>query len=170
MNTETSGENYLLGSGLERLEQNFEAIGDPEYQMPYEVEALSRDQFLTVKETLTRMGIPSSKDEQKTLLQSCHLLHKQGRYYICHFKHMFLLDGRTKVTRLNEDDYKRLQYVVALLEEWGLIKPLEEVTKEKTPLVIVPFAKKTDWILKSKYTMGVKPKYESKEIEVDGNK
>lgn len=141
--------------GLERLEENFMAIGD-DYQMPYEIEPLTRDQFLTLKETLTRMGIPSNKNEKKVLWQSCHVLHKQGHYYICHFKHMFLLDGRTKITRLDDDDYSRLQYVVALLEEWGLIKPIEKVDKIRTQLVVVPYSKKSEWELKSKYTMGIK--------------
>lgn len=148
-------ENELPANGLERLEANFESIG-LDYEMPYEIESLTKDQFLKVKETLTRMGIPSNKDIRKVLWQSCHVLHKQGRYYICHFKHMFLLDGRTKITRIDDDDYRRLQYVVALLEEWGLIKPLDEVKKERTQLVIVPYSKKSEWELKSKYTMGIK--------------
>lgn len=127
----------------------------------FEIDVLNTDQFLKVKETLTRIGIASraAGEEQKTLWQSCHVLHKKGKYYICHFKQMFLLDGRTKSTDFTEGDYDRLEYVVALLEEWGLVSPKCKVEKPQTRVVVIPFSKKSEWALRSKYTVGEKQNY-----------
>jgi hypothetical protein len=124
----------------------------------FEIESLDTDQFLKVKETLTRIGIASRKkgEEKPTLWQSCHILHKRGRYFVCHFKQLFLLDGRTKVTNFDDEDYDRTEYIVALLEEWGLIKSLYDIVKPKVNVVVIPYSKKNDWNLRSKYTIGEK--------------
>ena len=124
----------------------------------FEIEPVDSDQFLKIKETLTRLGIAGKdpKDEKPTLWQSCHILHKRGRYFITHFKQMFLLDGRTRVTDFTDEDFDRTEFVVALLEEWKLLTAKLQVTKPKVELVIIPFAKKGNWVLKSKYTVGVK--------------
>lgn len=124
----------------------------------FEIEPLDTDQFLKVKETLTRIGIASRKrgENKPTLWQSCHILHKRGRYFICHFKQLFLLDGRTKVTNFDDEDYDRTEYIVSLLEEWGLIKSLFDVEKPKVNVVVIPYGKKNEWSLRSKYTIGEK--------------
>lgn len=119
-------------------------------QMPYEVKALDNDQFLKVRETLTRIGI--SKTGENTLWQSCHLLHKKGRYYICHFKHMFILDGKAEKTNLTENDMLRLSYVVYLLKSWGLVVPLDKVDEtSKVSIRIIHHSDKDNWILQPKY-------------------
>lgn len=116
------------------------------------------DNFLKVKETLSRIGIASKKD--KTLYQSVHILHKQGRYYLTHFKQMFLLDGKS--SDFSDDDKARLNTISNLLDEWGLIK-LVDANKTKEPLAplsqikILPFKEKSEWTLVAKYSIG-KPK------------
>jgi len=127
----------------------------------FEIEPLKTDDFLKVKETLTRIGLASRKNENEkpTLWQSCHILHKRGRYYICHFKQLFQLDGRTRVTDFSDEDADRLEYVVALLEEWGLIRSIWEPRKpQNVSLVVIPFSKKNEWNLKAKYALGEKRK------------
>lgn len=120
-----------------------------------EVRLHSRDDFLKIAETLTRVGI-SSKD--KTLTQTCHILHKRGLYYIVHFKELFKLDGVGK-TDLSDEDVLRRNGVAKLLAEWGLC---EIVDPEKfsegsiNKLKIVPFREKKNYQLKSNYTIGVK--------------
>jgi hypothetical protein len=117
------------------------------------------DAFLKVRETLTRIGVSSRKE--KVLYQSCHILHKQGRYVILHFKELFSLDG--KPSTITENDLQRRNAITNLLEEWGLLKILEE-EKEKiennlAPLhqiKILPFKEKHEWNLVSKYTIGKK--------------
>jgi hypothetical protein len=123
-----------------------------------EVKLVESDNFLLVKETLTRIGIASKKTN--TLYQSCHILHKQGKYYIMHFKELFLLDGK-KNTDFSENDLARRNTIANLLEEWELI---EIVNKNKTaePIVpishikIIPFKEKNNWILTAKYSIGNK--------------
>lgn len=121
-----------------------------------EVSLPDDDAFLKIKETLTRIGI-GSKHEKK-LYQSCHILHKQGHYYITHFKEMFLLDG--KASTLSEDDLARRNRIAQLLQEWGLltIEDTEKVPKEvQVPFIkIIPFKEKSNWELISKYTIGVR--------------
>lgn len=122
-----------------------------------EVELTDSENFLKVKETLTRIGI-SSKKENK-LYQSCHILHKRGKYYIVHFKELFALDGLAD--KLSEQDLARRNTISNLLEEWGLIKILTtELTEEPTvPLSymkILPYAEKKDWELVPKYNIGRK--------------
>lgn len=122
-----------------------------------EVRLGEQDDFLKVKETLTRIGVASRKDN--TLYQSCHILHKQGKYYIVHFKELFALDG--KPTNFSDDDKGRRNTIAALLEEWGLIKIVdaESVKDPKLPLSqvkILPFKEKNSWSLVSKYNIGRK--------------
>jgi len=120
-----------------------------------EIEALNKDQFLKVRETLTRIGLPSKRDGQQTLWQTCHVFHKQGRYYIVHFKQLFLLDGRTDVTDFSEEDEDRLEYIANLLEQWGLVIPVVEIrTDLETNVMIIPFREKQNWTLKVKYSLG----------------
>ena len=123
-----------------------------------EVTLNEQDDFLKVRETLTRIGVASKKD--KTLFQSCHILHKRGQYYIVHFKELFALDG--KPTDITENDIARRNTVANLLEDWELIKI---VTKEQTtePTVslsqvkIISHKEKADWELVPKYNIGKKP-------------
>jgi hypothetical protein len=117
------------------------------------------DAFLKVRETLTRIGVSSRKE--KVLYQSCHILHKQGRYVILHFKELFSLDG--KPSTITDNDIERRNAIVTLLEEWGLLKILKE-EKEKIENMIAPlhqikiisFKEKDEWELVSKYTIGKK--------------
>ena len=113
------------------------------------------DDFLKVKETLTRIGVSSKKE--KKLFQSCHILHKRGKYYILHFKELFALDN--KPTNFSEDDEGRRNTIVNLLDEWGLIT-LVDPPKSESPVVsvkdikILPYSEKRDWELEAKYTIG----------------
>lgn len=122
-----------------------------------EVKLIEEDDFLKVRETLTRIGVASRKN--KTLYQSCHILHKQGKFYIVHFKEMFALDG--KQTDFSDDDKGRRNTIATLLEDWGLITI---VTPEKaaTPkanlnlIKILPYKEKDKWELVTKYAIGKK--------------
>jgi len=122
-----------------------------------EVELPTQDSFLKVKETLTRIGISSRKE--KKLYQSCHILHKKGRYAILHFKELFILDG--KHNTLTEEDIARRNTIVNLLEEWELVKIIDP-TKTKDPVAslnqikIISFKEKNDWELTVKYNIGKK--------------
>lgn len=122
-----------------------------------EVRLVNEDDFLKVRETLTRIGIASRKD--RTLFQSCHILHKQGKYYIVHFKELFALDG--KPSNFSDDDIARRNTIANLLSEWGLV---EIVTSAKTTdpvaplsqIKILPYKEKDDWELIAKYNIGRK--------------
>ena len=113
------------------------------------------DDFLKVRETLTRIGVASRKD--KKLYQSCHILHKQGRYFIVHFKELFLLDG--KKSNLEENDLARRNTIAQLMSDWGLVT-LETTTIEPLApmrqIKIIPFKEKTEWELCPKYNIGTK--------------
>ncbi len=124
-----------------------------------EIEPLNNDEFLKVRETLTRLGIASRKsgDEKPTLWQSCHILHKRGKYYILHFKMLFLLDGRDKRTTLSEEDINRTELIANMLQSWGLVKIKEEVPYNNTVrVVVIPHKEKDNWTLDSKYSIGKK--------------
>ena len=116
------------------------------------------DDFLKVRETLTRIGVASRKE--KKLYQSCHILHKQGKYYIVHFKELFALDGKN--TNLSSNDVQRRNRIVQLLVDWGLIKInsiSEDKIKDLAPLnqiKVLSFKEKGDWTLESKYNIGRK--------------
>ena len=116
------------------------------------------DDFLKVRETLTRIGVASRKE--KKLYQSCHILHKQGRYFIVHFKELFALDG--KHANLTVNDVQRRNRIASLLADWGLITIVkEESVLDIAPLnqiKVLPFKEKGEWILEQKYNIGKKTK------------
>jgi hypothetical protein len=119
------------------------------------VRLYNSEDFLKVKETLSRIGIASKKDN--TLYQSCHILHKQGRYYIVHFKELFLLDG--KEANISESDVGRRNRIVALLDEWELVEVVNYSMIEFNMIPIgqvkiIPFKQKLKWNLVTKYTIG----------------
>ena len=123
-----------------------------------EVTLGEQDDFLKVRETLTRIGVSSRKE--KVLYQSCHILHKQGRYYIVHFKELFALDG--KPSNLSENDIQRRNAIAKLLEEWGLLKIInpDRIGNNVAPLhqiKIISFKEKDEWSLVAKYNIGKKP-------------
>ena len=121
-----------------------------------EVELKNSDDFLKVKETLTRIGIPSKRE--KVLYQSCHILHKQGKYYIVHFKELFSLDG--KPSNFSESDKARRNTIVELLSDWGLLNIIStDKIGDKIPLNqlrILTFKEKENWVLMPKYNIGNK--------------
>lgn len=122
-----------------------------------EVKLGDDDDFLKVRETLTRIGVASKK--QQTLWQSCHILHKQGKYYIVHFKELFALDG--KPTNISEDDLARRNTIANLMAEWGLVE-LVHPEKSKEPaaplsqIKVLSYKEKDDWELVTKYNIGKK--------------
>jgi hypothetical protein len=121
-----------------------------------EVSLREPDDFLKIKETLTRIGV-SSKREENTLFQSCHILHKQGRYFIVHFKELFLLDG--KPSNLTENDIQRRNTITDLLSDWGLLDIVDEskIKGQFAPLKqikIISHRDKSQWRLESKYSIG----------------
>ena len=136
-----------------------------------EVTIKQPDDFLKVRETLTRIGVASRKD--KTLYQSCHILHKQGKYYIVHFKELFALDG--KKSTLTQNDIQRRNTIYLLLQDWNLIEIVKkESTEDKAPLSqikVLPFKEKKEWTLSAKYNIGKKvdDKKDTKTKTVVGN-
>lgn len=126
-------------------------------QKMIEIRLAKDDDFLKIKETLTRMGVASKKT--KTLFQSCHILHKQGKYYITHFKELFALDG--KPTDFTDDDEGRRNCIAKLLAEWGLLTIVDPVRVEEpiipvSKIKIIPFKEKNEWELVAKYNIGKK--------------
>ena len=120
-----------------------------------EVRLNEPDDFLKFRETLSRIGVASRKD--KTLFQSCHILHKQGKYYIVHFKELFALDG--KDTNLSENDIARRNTIANLLADWGLVDVVGTTKIEAAPLSqikVISFKEKGDWKLETKYNIGKK--------------
>tara|TARA_B100000965_G_scaffold343384_1_gene313050 strand:+ start:730 stop:1149 length:420 start_codon:yes stop_codon:yes gene_type:complete len=121
-----------------------------------EVSLKEPDDFLKVRETLTRIGVASRKD--KKLFQSCHILHKQGRYFIVHFKELFALDG--KHSNLSENDLQRRNTITQLLADWGLISIVNpDVATDRAPLSqikVIAFKDKNNWTLETKYNIGKK--------------
>ena len=128
-----------------------------------EVNLKEPDDFLKVRETLTRIGVASRKE--KKLYQSCHILHKQGRYYIVHFKELFALDG--KHANLTSNDVQRRNRITRLLADWGLISVVNpDSVSDIAPLnqiKVLAFKDKGDWILEQKYNIGKKGKKEETE-------
>ena len=125
-----------------------------------EVKLNEPDDFLKVRETLTRIGVASRKE--KKLYQSCHILHKQGKYFIVHFKELFALDG--KFANLTFNDVQRRNRITRLLSDWGLISILkEESIQDIAPLnqiKVLPYKDKNEWKLEQKYNIGKKNKVE----------
>ena len=122
-----------------------------------EVLLLNDENFLKIKETLTRIGIASRKD--KKIYQSCHILHKQGKYYIVHFKELFMLDG--KINNFDDEDKARRNTIVNLLEEWNLIKTVDPTSIQEpvaplSQIKILSHKEKGDWELVAKYSIGKK--------------
>ena len=121
-----------------------------------EVNLKEPDDFLKVRETLTRIGVASRKE--KKLFQSCHILHKKGQYYIVHFKELFALDG--KKANLSENDVQRRNRIIKLLSDWGLVEIVkEDVVAQVAPLSqikVIAYREKGEWTLESKYNIGKK--------------
>lgn len=122
-----------------------------------EVKLPNEESFLKVKETLTRIGVASKKD--KKLYQSCHILHKQGKYYIVHFKELFMLDG--KINNFSEEDIGRRNTIISLLEEWDLVKRVnpssdEDSSAPLSQIKVLPYKEKGNWELIAKYSIGKK--------------
>ena len=119
-----------------------------------EVSLKEPDDFLKVRETLSRIGVASRKERK--LYQSCHILHKQGRYFIVHFKELFALDG--KKTNLSVNDIARRNTITTLLNDWGLVEVIGKI-EEVAPLSqikVLSFGEKSEWILETKYNLGKK--------------
>ena len=130
-----------------------------------EVTLKQPDDFLKIRETLSRIGVASRKD--KTLFQSCHILHKQGKYYIVHFKELFALDG--KKATLVENDVQRRNTISVLLQDWNLLSIVKpEAAENKAPLSqikIIAFKEKNEWNLQAKYNIGKKQSTEENKTE-----
>ncbi len=137
------------------MSEDFFDIDYPGYA-PLEVNLKNPDDFLKVRETLSRIGVASRKE--KILYQSCHILHKQGRYFIVHFKELFALDG--KDADFSDNDLQRRNTVAHLLADWGLITILNsEIHQDKAPLnqiKVIAFKEKNEWELVQKYNIGRK--------------
>ena len=132
---------------------------EPEYawspEKMIEVSLSEPDDFLKVRETLTRIGVASRKE--KKLYQSCHILHKQGKYFIVHFKELFALDG--KKANLSINDVQRRNRIIQLLSDWGLITTVNEDTLDIAPLnqiKVISYKEKNNWVLETKYNIGKK--------------
>jgi len=120
-----------------------------------EVTFPEKDDFLKIRETLSRIGVASRREQE--LFQSCHILHKRGKYYITHFKELFILDG--KPSNLDENDIGRRNTIINLLQQWNLLKvvnpdSINEPTAPLSQIKIIPFKEKKDWILTPKYNIG----------------
>ena len=126
-----------------------------------EVKIKEPDDFLKIRETLTRIGVASRKERK--IYQSCHILHKQGRYFIVHFKELFALDGKT--ANIFANDIERRNTIGKLLSDWGLIEQVGEVTTTAplSQIKVLPFKEKHEWILEPKYNIGKKPSEEKNE-------
>ena len=119
-----------------------------------EVTFPEKDDFLKIRETLSRIGVASRREQE--LFQSCHILHKRGKYYITHFKELFKLDG--KPTNIDDSDIARRNTIVGLLEQWNLVSVVnKQITEPKPPLSqikIIPYKEKSEWKLTTKYSIG----------------
>ena len=134
-------------------------IMEPEYQWSpdkmVEILLSEPDDFLKVRETLTRIGVASRKE--KKLYQSCHILHKQGKYYIVHFKELFALDG--KRANLSVNDVQRRNRIIQLLSDWGLVNTVIDEALDIAPLnqiKVISYKEKSNWTLETKYNIGKK--------------
>ena len=131
---------------MEKTEINIEDL--------VEVDIYEDDNFLKIRETLTRIGVSSRKENK--LYQSCHILHKRGKYYIVHFKELFALDG--KETNLSDNDIARRNSIAKLLKDWGLveIKGNTDIVAPLSQIKIISYKEKDEWILETKYNIGKK--------------
>ena len=134
-----------------------------------EVKLKEPDDFLKIRETLTRIGVASRKERK--IFQSCHILHKQGRYFIVHFKELFALDG--KKATLVENDIQRRNTIAILLQDWNLIDIVDKTRVEnKAPLSqikVLPFKEKKEWTLSAKYNIGKKVDEKKEEVKDSDN-
>lgn len=141
------------------MTQDFFNLDLPFEYAPLEVKLAQPDDFLKIRETLTRIGVASRRDN--TLYQSCHILHKQGHYFIVHFKELFALDGKT--TDLSKNDIQRRNSIAKLLADWGLLAIVNpDKYTDQAPLSqikILNFDEKNQWILQTKYNIGKKRNY-----------
>jgi len=152
-----------------KLEDTMSVVNEPEVKWSpdqmVEVILNEPDDFLKVRETLTRIGVASRKE--KKIYQSCHILHKQGRYYLVHFKELFALDG--KHANLTINDVQRRNRITQLLADWGLISVVTpEKIQDIAPLnqiKVLSYKDKGDWILETKYNIGAKKKRTEEETE-----
>ena len=130
-----------------------------------EITLAQPDDFLKVRETLSRVGVASRKD--KTLYQSCHILHKQGKYYIVHFKELFALDG--KDSTITQNDIERRNTIAGLLQDWSLLAIVKnEEAEKKAPLSqikVLAFKEKSEWDLQAKYNIGKKPEEDNESVK-----
>ena len=137
------------------MENDFFNINLQSYK-PLEISLLNPDDFLKVRETLSRIGVASKKD--KILYQSCHILHKKGRYFIVHFKELFALDG--KEAFLSDNDIERRNSIAKLLSDWGLIKIINEndflSVAPLSQIKVLSYKEKNEWTLQTKYNIGKK--------------
>jgi len=138
------------------MSEDFFDIDFPGYS-PLEINLKNADDFLKVRETLSRIGVASKKD--KVLYQSCHILHKQGRYFITHFKELFALDG--KAADFTENDIQRRNTIAKLLSDWGLVVVINsdaffEDTAPLSQIKVLAFKEKGEWSLVAKYNIGKK--------------
>ena len=136
-------------------QENYFNIDYPGYE-PLEVSLNDSEDFLKVRETLSRIGVASKKE--KVLYQSCHILHKKGRYFITHFKELFALDG--KEADFQDNDLQRRNTIAKLLQDWGLVKLISEVSDfaPLSQIKIISFKEKGEWELIPKYNIGKKVK------------
>ena len=129
-----------------------------------EVTFPEKDDFLKIRETLSRIGVASRREQE--LFQSCHILHKQGRYFIVHFKELFALDGKT--ANFSDNDAERRNTIAQLLSDWGLIAILnKEIAEKKAPLSqikVLSFKEKNEWDLQAKYNIGKKIEDEGAQV------
>ena len=135
------------------------SVMEPEYQWSpdkmIEILLSEPDDFLKVRETLTRIGVASRKEQK--LYQSCHILHKQGKYFIVHFKELFALDG--KKANLSVNDVQRRNRIIQLLSDWGLITTITDEALDIAPLnqiKVISYKEKGNWTLETKYNIGKK--------------
>ena len=130
-----------------------------------EITLAQPDDFLKVRETLSRVGVASRKD--KTLYQSCHILHKQGKYYIVHFKELFALDG--KDSTITQNDIERRNTIAGLLQDWSLLAIVKnEEAEKKAPLSqikVLAFKEKSEWNLQAKYNIGKNPEEDNESVK-----
>ena len=132
------------------MDENLESVKDL-----VEITFPEKDDFLKIRETLSRIGVASRKDNE--LFQSCHILHKRGKYYIVHFKELFKLDG--KQSNFDESDIARRNTIVDLLRQWSLVKVLDpkRIEEPRAPLSqikVIPYKEKNQWKLTQKYSIG----------------
>lgn len=146
-----------MTNNFEELNENIKSENYPLNLLLW-VTLNNESDFLKVRETLTRIGVSSKKE--KKLLQSCHILHKRGKYAIVHFKELFALDG--KPTNFTDEDKQRRNMIASLLEEWGLITIDDKnMIKDKalmSHIKIIPYKEKNEWTLEPKYNIGKKKK------------